>query len=374
MLTILPNIDQINENHEANQIARKMVKMISSSRIPNFDFRIDYEFLVNCTWRTIKSAKNLLGFCYIINIPQKQNEEEIQNFYDEARKSIRRPDFIEFKYSEEMNGFYQKQHVFQESNENLLQYSNEFLLRHATHGKYPTKLNKSATNSVKENENMQHAENEEIIDKIPLIFRNMLPLVKRICETSNDEILLHQLLSRVSYSDSIQTYRLENGNVRKINEASCKITIEDSSFIYENDEDRRNDSENEKESIKYMRSTIKNKAYLEKTIQSVPVPKSFFWIIMISCFSVILAIAISISQYVIYMNLKNDSEKAVQILFHVPYQVKTMMESTNYIIQELALFEYFFYIQRKIKEVSKIFIQYIQRQILYSNLGKICKV
>jgi len=328
--TIIPEIEKLQSYHVEKlslfKYGSKGYSEYSSANKSPFNADLN----ADCYWKPIHTKdKSLLGLYFNIKI-HEQNNVPPQNTIDSELSTVRLRSIIEYSY--DANAYYiSHPHNRQvDSNQSLFEYQ-------YTSRKYPLSLQSSRRYLISEAQN-----SDILIDKnsIPLIFKNMVPALTRIYELTRDTTLIQQVKARKSYSKGITLYRVSSGTLCKIEEEMIYSAFDKNTLDMS---ESSNIKTEETESIKYMKSTLKNKEHISRAIKSIPLPQSFKWILLISVISILMASAIAISQYFIYANVTKDAEDGVKIAYHVPYQLSTFMESSMYIVQALAVLEYFYY-------------------------------
>jgi len=321
--TLIPGIDKIKAHQIENFQIQKYTRSHNLPSLREITCENSMENIPECYWKPIYSKnKTLLGLYYNIKIGNTPNLAcELVNTESERQIVNNQQKVFEYNYQTNAFNLTNSLHAFN-SNEKLICTQNSF-----SKVDFPEsfKLSIDSPNGI---------DSEEI----PLVFKKLIPTIMKIYDITKDDTIINHLKQRKSYSQNIVVYRIKAGVIAKIEEESSFAVLEADSLDYN---DKRLAKSNEKENIKYMKSTLKNKEYVWRAIKSIPLPRTFMWILLTSFLSVALAAGIAISQYFVYRNVTYEAEQGIKIAKHVPYQFKTMSEASMYIIQILAVLEYF---------------------------------
>ena len=286
----------------------------------------DAMFRATCSWSELRTRdKILLGRYYTIKrIAQHPKEAEEDDDNGTVILTTRKQycDICEFEYHYPSNMFIKMQ------------------------GHHHSPSSRSVANSLQTQQHINTGLNQGIVDEekigeaefdnLPLALRCVAKMAIRIYNLTGDSTLINLLNERRSFSKGVTTYRLVNQNAIRVPEDINSLSIEPSELIHE---EKRKVSNNESESIKYMRSTLKSKEYVQKILKVIPIPKTFPWIILISAITAILAIGIGISQFAIHKNIVSGVQGNIGIFRHIPIQYTYLNQASIYIVQVLSVLE-----------------------------------
>eukprot|EP01022_Parablepharisma_sp_SALTPOND_P028397 TRINITY_DN70905_c0_g1_i1.p2 TRINITY_DN70905_c0_g1~~TRINITY_DN70905_c0_g1_i1.p2 ORF type:complete len:574 (-),score=16.99 TRINITY_DN70905_c0_g1_i1:1566-3287(-) len=228
-----------------------------------------------------------------------------------------------FKYSEALNKFYYAWNYMKE----------------ASPCDKPSFLGKASNyseTSVADPAN-KSVEQEQLL---PAFYRNLLPLAESVAEATKDQQLLKYIFSKKSFAQDIRTFcLLENGSVIEVHEDTREKHIIDDTYKELVEERQKFARETDKGMLE---QALKSKESLEKVIRSMPIPKTFFWLVVIFGISTLTSVIIATSQYIIYKDLFHILQSEMGAFYYVPVQYVSLMEAVRYLVQAMSVNEYFY--------------------------------
>ncbi len=134
------------------------------------------------------------------------------------------------------------------------------------------------------------------------------------------------------------TYRLLNGHYELVTDVALTMMKKGDDFLFADIRGPKQEMVNA-ENDKIIRATIKSRSYLAKQLLNMGLPASFSRLVCITVLCMLVAIGISIAEYIILMSLFQDVESELDLVAIQYDQVRCVVEASTWVMQAVALNE-----------------------------------
>ncbi len=141
-----------------------------------------------------------------------------------------------------------------------------------------------------------------------------------------------------AYSIGVTTQRLINNLIVKVEDDDRAQQIADNLFQHETAD--RHVTEAEKENTRIIRATLRSKAYVNKTLSMLYIPKSFLWLMLICGLVTLVSLGLAGSEYAIFTALFDELEHKVSVMYSQAIEYVHLAKAGAYILQAVAINEY----------------------------------
>lgn len=283
-----------------------------------------------CEWYPIMSNhSHLLGYYYKVRLAiEKSAEDIIPTMFEEGNINA-----YEFYYSHTNNIYWQGPKYAQKHTKTIgeRKQSNAF----STNKKTDVRDFLEAEEKVTQ----KNEEKKRLGSNLPDFYRLLLPQLERICSEIRDTTIIERILKKPNSGDGIVTYRISSTGCEKVTHHTAGLL---SLHVIEMENDittQRKEVEKDNVGEKVVRSSIKSKKTLERTMEQLPTPSEFWKLLALCIIIFLVGVGISVSDYIIYEDLFRQQEQVVKMLIYQAEQYRSLSQGASAILQAVSVNE-----------------------------------